>query len=60
MKEVGAGIEKFDVKRPSERKFAYTVDGEELGEISDETWSARTATVTFQGKSTHPERRRGS
>jgi len=51
--EVGGGIEKFDVKAFG-AKFAYTVDGEELGEISDETWSARTATVTFQGKSTHP------
>jgi tripeptide aminopeptidase len=51
--EVGTGIEKFDVKGFG-AKFAYTVDGEELGEISDETWSARTATVTFQGKSTHP------
>jgi tripeptide aminopeptidase len=40
-------------------KVAYTVDGEVLGEISDETWSARTATVTFQGKSTHPGTAKG-
>jgi tripeptide aminopeptidase len=51
--EVGGGIEKFDVKAFG-AKFAYTVDGGELGEISDETWAARTATITFQGKSTHP------
>jgi tripeptide aminopeptidase len=51
--EVGGGIDKFDVEGFG-AKFAYTVDGEELGEISDETWSARTATVTFRGKSTHP------
>jgi tripeptide aminopeptidase len=56
--EVGTGIEKFDVKGFG-AKFAYTVDGEELGEISDETWSARTATVTFQGKSTHPGTAKG-
>lgn len=56
--EVGGGIEKFDVKAFG-AKFAYTVDGEELGEISDETWSARTATVTFQGKSTHPGTAKG-
>jgi tripeptide aminopeptidase len=56
--EVGTGIEKFDVKAFG-AKFAYTVDGEELGEISDETWSARTATVTFQGKSTHPGTAKG-
>src|SRR6185369_4025965 len=51
--EVGGGIEKFDLKAFG-AKLAYTVDGGELGEISNETWSARTATVTFQGKSTHP------
>jgi tripeptide aminopeptidase len=56
--EVGTGIEKFDVKGFG-AKLAYTVDGEELGEISDETWSARTATVTFQGKSTHPGTAKG-
>ena len=51
--EVGGGIEKFDIKGWG-AKFAYTVDGEQLGDISNETWSARTATVTFQGRSTHP------
>jgi len=51
--EVGVGIEKFDVDGFGAR-FAYTVDGGALGEISDETWSARMATVTFLGKSTHP------
>jgi tripeptide aminopeptidase len=56
--EVGGGIEKFDIKGFG-AKVAYTVDGEELGEISDETWSARTATVTFQGKSTHPGTAKG-
>jgi tripeptide aminopeptidase len=56
--EVGTGIDKFDVEGFG-AKVAYTVDGEELGEISDETWSARTATVTFQGKSTHPGTAKG-
>jgi len=56
--EVGEGIEKFDVQGFG-AKVAYTVDGEALGEISDETWSARTATVTFQGKSTHPGTAKG-
>src|SRR5678809_943195 len=56
--EVGGGIEKFDIKGWG-AKFAYTVDGESLGEISNETWSARTATVTFQGKSTHPGTAKG-
>lgn len=51
--EVGGGIEKFDIQNWG-AKFAYTVDGEQLGDISNETWSARTATVTFHGKNTHP------
>jgi len=56
--EVGGGIEKFDVKTFG-AKFAYTVDGEALGEVNEETWSASTATVTFKGKSTHPGTARG-
>ena len=56
--EVGGGIEKFDIKGWG-AKFAYTVDGEQLGDISNETWSARTATVTFTGRSTHPGTAKG-
>jgi tripeptide aminopeptidase len=56
--EVGGGIDKFDVKGFG-AQFAYTVDGETLGEISNETWGARTATVTFHGKSTHPGTAKG-
>lgn len=56
--EVGGGIDKFDIQGWG-AKFAYTVDGEQLGDISNETWSARTATVTFRGKSTHPGTAKG-
>src|SRR3954451_11066322 len=56
--EVGGGIEKFDIQNWG-AKFAYTVDGEQLGDISNETWSARTATVTFRGKNTHPGTAKG-
>ncbi len=56
--EVGGGIDKFDIEKWG-AKFAYTVDGEQLGDISNETWSARTATVTFRGKSTHPGTAKG-
>lgn len=56
--EVGGGIEKFDIKGWG-AKFAYTVDGKQLGDISNETWSARTATVTFTGRSTHPGTAKG-
>jgi len=56
--EVGGGIDKFDVKGFG-AGVAYTVDGETLGEISNETWSAKTATVTFQGRNTHPGTAKG-
>lgn len=56
--EVGVGIEKFDVDAFG-AQFAYTVDGGALGEISDETWSAQLATITFTGKSTHPGTAKG-
>ncbi len=56
--EVGGPMDKFDIKGWG-AKFAYTVDGEQLGDISNETWSARTATVTFGGKSTHPGTAKG-
>ena len=56
--EIGTGIDKFDVEAFGAR-FAYTVDGGPLGEISDETWSARLATITFHGKNTHPGTAKG-
>ncbi len=56
--EVGGGIDKFDIEGWG-AKYAYTVDGEQLGDISNETWSARTATVTFHGRSTHPGTAKG-
>lgn len=56
--EIGGGIDKFDIEGWG-AKFAYTVDGEELGRIENETWSARTATVTFHGRNTHPGTAKG-
>ena len=56
--EVGGPMDKFDIQGWG-AMFAYTVDGEQLGDISNETWSARTATVTFRGKSTHPGTAKG-
>ena len=56
--EIGSGIEKFDVAAFGAR-FAYTVDGGGLGEMGDETWSARLATVTFSGRNTHPGTAKG-
>ena len=56
--EVGAGVDKLDIKAFG-AQVAYTVDGEMLGEISNETWSAKTATIAFQGKNTHPGTAKG-
>jgi len=51
--EVGRGTLHFDVERFGAR-FAYTVDGETLGEIQQESFSADTMVMTFQGFNTHP------
>jgi tripeptide aminopeptidase len=51
--EVGRGTEHFDVEKFG-AKYAYTVDGETLGEIEMETFSADSMTLVFQGFNTHP------
>jgi tripeptide aminopeptidase len=51
--EVGNGTKYFDVAKFGAR-YAYTMDGETLGEIEMETFSADAMTVTFQGFNTHP------
>jgi len=56
--EIGIGIESFDVAGFG-AVAAYTVDGGDVGEINDETWSARLATVAFHGKSAHPGTAKG-
>lgn len=55
--EVGGGIEKFDIKGWG-AKFAYTVDGEQLGDISNETFSARRQRSHFAAFRRIPERQR--
>jgi tripeptide aminopeptidase len=51
--EVGNGTRFLDVAGFA-ADLAYTVDGGKTGEISDETFNAKTAIVTFSGKNTHP------
>jgi tripeptide aminopeptidase len=51
--EVGHGPRYFDIKGFG-AKYAYTVDGGQRGEFSDETFNAQVAVVTFKGKNTHP------
>ncbi len=51
--EVGRGADGFDVPGFG-AAFAYTIDGEQEGELSDETFNAASAVVTFHGKNVHP------
>jgi len=51
--EVGRGTEGFDLAQFGAR-YAYTLDGADLGEVEDETFSADTATVTITGHDVHP------
>jgi len=51
--EVGAGTKFFDVKKFG-ADYAYTVDGETVGEIENETFNAAAATFTVHGVNVHP------
>jgi tripeptide aminopeptidase len=51
--EVGAGASLFDIERFGAR-CAYTLDGSELGELTDETFSAFEVTLTVRGVEVHP------
>ena len=52
------GAVKFDLRRCG-ALYAYTIDGEQTGEISNETWNADEAVITFRGKNTHPGSAKG-
>lgn len=51
--EVGRGTEKVDLKKLG-ADFGYTVDGEAIGTLEDETFSADGVKITIHGVSTHP------
>lgn len=51
--EIGRGADHFDVKKFG-AKYAYTIDGSDLGELEDETFCADTAIVTVKGADVHP------
>ena len=51
--EIGLGTKHFDVERFG-ALCAYTMDGETLGSVEAETFSADAATVVFNGFNTHP------
>lgn len=50
--EIGRGGLGFDVERFGAR-CAYTIDGSELGELQDETFTAAEATITIEGIDVH-------
>ena len=56
--EVGNGTKFFDVARFG-AACAYTMDGEHVGELETESFSADAMTCTFQGFNTHPGYARG-
>jgi tripeptide aminopeptidase len=51
--EVGRGVDKLDLKK-IEAACAYTLDGESIGELDHETFSADLAVVTITGRNIHP------
>jgi tripeptide aminopeptidase len=56
--EVAGGAEHLDLERFGAR-YAYTLDGAELGEIEAETFNATKVVVTIRGRSTHPGTAKG-
>ena len=51
--EIGEGATLFDIERFG-ASCAYTLDGSELGELQDETFSAVEALITIHGVDVHP------
>lgn len=51
--EIGQGPDHFDVKKFG-AKFAYTLDGGEIGELEFENFNAASAKLVFKGRNFHP------
>lgn len=51
--EIGRGADKVDIEKLG-AKFGYTVDGEKLGSLEDETFSADGVKIVINGLSAHP------
>ncbi len=51
--EIGRGAHKFDVEKFG-AKWAYTMDGSQIGELEYENFNAAGAKVKIAGKSVHP------
>ena len=51
--KIGLGAHKFDVEKFG-AKWAYTMDGGEVGELEFENFNAAAAKVTIKGRNVHP------
>ncbi|MFA5497803.1 MAG: peptidase T, partial [Bacteroidales bacterium] len=51
--EIGRGVAKFDVSTFG-AKYAYTIDGGQIGEIEYENFNAAMAKIHIQGRNVHP------
>ena len=51
--EIGRGTDKVDMKKLG-AKYGYTMDGESLGHLENETFSADGVTILIKGIPTHP------
>lgn len=51
--EIGRGVDHVDMEKLN-AEFGYTVDGERLGSLEDETFSADAVTINITGVSIHP------
>jgi tripeptide aminopeptidase len=51
--EIGRGVDKVDLQKLG-AEFGYTVDGETVGHIEDESFSADGVKITVQGVAIHP------
>jgi len=51
--EIGRGVDKADMKKLG-AEFGYTMDGESLGHIEAENFSADAVVITIMGVSAHP------
>lgn len=51
--EVGRGTEHFDVEKFG-AKYAYTIDGGEIGELEYENFNAASVKISIQGQDIHP------
>jgi len=56
--EIGRGADKFDVEKFG-ADFAYTIDGESIGQLEYENFNAASAKITIHGRNVHPGMAKG-